>query len=284
MTSQIEILFVSANAPSPILRPRIRPEEEYRNIQLKLLAGKHAGLFKLLPPLLATRIDDLHEGLNYHRPHVVHFAGHASPSGIELENEDGVIVKVDIQSLTRLFEAVNRPVFDSDGGRVKLIVLHACSTVGHAEALTAAADFAIGTPADVWDKDSINFAPAFYNSLANGHSPEAALASALVVTKTKNYLSDHALKLFNRPGTDPSLPFITHVLGGSAVNVEDTPVPPQGPRRREDGQAGPPHPDRKTGKVWAPGKSAGRLRQYAEEDEALEKEREQALAERRKRR
>ncbi len=286
MTSQIEILFVSANAPSPILRQRIRPEEEYRDIRRGLQAGKQARLFKLLPPLFATRIDDLHEGLSYHRPHVVHFAGHAGPSGIELENEHGLVVKVDIQSLTCLFEAVNRPVFDSGGGRVKLVVLHACSTVGHAEALTAAADFAIGTPADVWDEDSINFAPAFYNSLANGHSLEAALASASVITKTKNYLSNHALKLFSRPDADPNLPFITHVRSSLTADsmlpptFDHSPDPPHGRQR----QAQTSQPAKKVRKVWAPGKSADRLRQYVKEDEALEKEREEALAKRRKKR
>lgn len=285
LTSQIEILFVSANALSPIHRQRIRPEEEYRDIKHKLLKGRHGRLFKLLPPLFATRIDDLQEGLSYHRPHVVHFAGHASPSGIELENEYGRVVKVSIQSLTHLFEAVNRPAFNSDGGRVKLIVLHACSTVGHAEALSAVADFTIGTPADVRDEDSINFAPAFYSALANGQSLVAALASARAVAKTKNYLTEHALELFCKRGADPNLPFITHVLGWSAAGVKrpravkDVPPPSEG----RPGE-GPRPAQRKAGKGRGPGKRESRFRQYEVEDGEREKELKQAMNRRRKKR
>lgn len=251
LTSPIKILFVSANALSPVRLP-IRPEEEYRRIESKLRAGKHARLFKLLLPLFATRIEDLQEGLGYHRPHVLHFAGHATPSGIELEHEDGYVAQVDIQTLTRLCGAVNSPAFGSGGNVLKLVVLHACSTATIAEALTTVVDFAVGMPNDVWDKDSINFGPAFYSSLANGQSLEAALQASFAVTRTKNYFTNHTPRLFHRPGTNPAAPFIAHILGQAVENTQPpSPIkrvsrPPKGPREKPAEMA----PPGKRRRIW----------------------------------
>lgn len=213
MTRIIKILYFSANAPDSTARPRIRPDEEFREIGEKLRDGTYCHRFRLLEPLFATRINDLQARLSYDLPHVVHFAGHGSPSGIELEDEAGGIKTVNMQALMDIFGALRGRAYGSGDHRVNLVVLNACCTRVHAESLTAVSDFAIGTASEVWDKDAINFAASFYNSLANGLSLDSALVSGLGVTKIKNYNANHAPKLFSKEDADPTTPFIEHVLG-----------------------------------------------------------------------
>lgn len=276
MTARIKVLFVSANAPSSVRLP-IRPEEEYRRIESRFRAGRHARLFQLLS-LTAARIEDLQEGLDYHQPHVVHFAGHATPSGIELEDEHSRVVKVDVQALSQLFRAANSPAFGSGGNGLKLVVLHACSTASIAEALTSVVDFAVGMPNDVWDKDSINFAPLFYGSLFNGRSLKAALTSSFEVMRTKDYRTNHAPQLFHRPGADPAVPFIAHFIDRAVNNTQ--PPPAVEPARRP-----PEKPWEKKAKDGPPGKkNASRWRREEEKQRERDIEREQVLAARRKKR
>ena len=103
----------SRSDSTPIRLPREPSHTHYRH------AHKH-----VLNQPLSQQALDLIDGLNDHRPHVVHFSGHASAWGLLLENEqgsqDGVGLAFDL--LARVLGATDEPP--------RLVVLNACESLG----------------------------------------------------------------------------------------------------------------------------------------------------------
>ena len=74
MTEKIRILFLSAN---PWTTSRILVDEEAREIFERIQEGPYRERFELHKHT-ATRPIDLQRLLLLHKPHIVHFSGHAS--------------------------------------------------------------------------------------------------------------------------------------------------------------------------------------------------------------
>src|SRR5262249_45142189 len=72
----IKSLFLAANPA----RTYLALDEEVRAIDAKIRGAEHRDRLSLLPHL-AVRLDDLSGILLRHKPHVVHFSGHGTPSG-----------------------------------------------------------------------------------------------------------------------------------------------------------------------------------------------------------
>lgn len=213
---KIKILFLAAN---PEDRTGLELGREYRRIRDALRRGEYRDSFRLLPPELSARIEDLTAALTVHRPHVVHFCGHGSSGrGIAFEREDGYSRPADRQELTTLFETLNR------GAR--LVFLNACHTKEQAEELSRIFDYNIGTNGLIPDSEAAKFADYFYRALADGATVEGAFRSAhAAIDGRLSGVSD----LSKRKGVDDSKPFIYQVLGRRAVG------PPHGtetPRKK----------------------------------------------------
>lgn len=176
----MKILFLAAN-PVDVFT-RLRNDQECREITQSIRLG-NGGVRLLLESEWAVRAEDLQELLMTHRPDIVHFSGHCSPSsGIMLEDEDGNRKVVSRETLAELFRILK--------GNIRLVVLNACYAKEQAEALATTIDFTIGMSAAIKDKDATVFAARFYQCLARGDSVKDAFD--LAVNQLKLVSSDVA--------------------------------------------------------------------------------------------
>lgn len=159
MTEQLKILFLSAN-PKNITH--IRLDEEVREVDEKIRMGEFRDQLSLIPHL-AVRPDDLHQTLLRHRPHILHFSGHGSPTeGIVLEDNNGLTRFVSTEALAALFRAIK--------DNLRIVVLNACYSSVQAKAISQTVDFTIGMQKAIGDHSAIVFSAALYRGLAYGRS------------------------------------------------------------------------------------------------------------------
>lgn len=81
-----KILVLSAN---PKQTSRLRLDEEVREIEEGLQRSKNREHF-VLQAKWAVRLRDLRRALLDHEPQIVHFCGHSSAHGLNIEDEIGI--------------------------------------------------------------------------------------------------------------------------------------------------------------------------------------------------
>jgi CHAT domain-containing protein len=117
-------------------------------------------------------------GINDHRPHVVHFSGHSSESGLFFDNSsltegEGKMLSFDV--LAELLAATDHPP--------TLVVLNSCQSLEGAERLIEAAPVIIAMADTVGDAAAGVFATQFYSAIASAQSIGAALRQAKAMMK-----------------------------------------------------------------------------------------------------
>jgi CHAT domain len=158
-----EILFLAAN---PAETDRLRLDEEMRCIDEAIQQAAFRDRFKINQHW-ATRLDDLQNLLLRHRPRIVHFSGHGSPSSeIILEGRDGGIRPVSIAALANLFNILK--------DEISCVVLNACYSEQQARAIAEPIECVIGMSKAVGDSSAIAFSSAFYRALAYGKTVKEA--------------------------------------------------------------------------------------------------------------
>ncbi|MCX7096352.1 MAG: TIR domain-containing protein [Methylococcales bacterium] len=163
MPTQKTILIVAAN---PSNETRLRLDVEARDIDEGLRLAKHRDQF-VLKQQWATRVRDLRRAMQEHQPSIVHFCGHGSGEhGIVLEDNDGKTQLVSTEALANFFE-----LFIDE---VECVVLNACFSEVQAKAIVQHIPFVIGMSEGIGDKAAIEFAVAFYDSLAAGKDYQKA--------------------------------------------------------------------------------------------------------------
>ena len=170
-SAKVRVLFLAAN---PVRTARLALDEEYRQIGQKIRLAGGRDLFELIG-CWAVRPDDLLQGLNEHRPHIVHFSGHGSQDGeIMLSGENGRDQPVSARALERLFS------LPSLTGQTQIVVLNACYTAIQAEAIAKHIDYVVGMPAAVGDRAAAVFAASFYRALGFGRDVPEAFEQACI--------------------------------------------------------------------------------------------------------
>jgi hypothetical protein len=157
-----KILILAAN---PKATPRLRLDEEIREIEEGLLRSKHRDQFKM-ESKSAVRLRDLRRALLDSEPQIVHFTGHGKKEGLLVEDELGMAVLISAKALSGLFE-----LFSS---QVECVVLNACYSALQARAINKHINYVIGMRKQIKDKASIEFAVGFYDALGAGRSVEEA--------------------------------------------------------------------------------------------------------------
>lgn len=165
----ITILFLAGN-PRTLGEHDLRLDREVREIDDNVLRTQFRDAIRFVPHV-ATRIRDVTEALNRHRPDIVHFSGHGSESGLVFDDNHGNPHDVDFSQFGLLLQVATKPV--------RLVVFNACDSAQQAELACDFVDAAIGMNTSIQDDDAKEFAGAFYNSLGYANSIRTAFDQAV---------------------------------------------------------------------------------------------------------
>lgn len=179
----IRVLFVYC---SPIDEVHIRVTAELRAIRDALDRGLN-GKKVVLEDLPAATPADLRRALAEKAPFdVIHFAGHANPTNLIFEDEQGNSSPVSLSAIADLVNA--KP-------SVKCVVLNACKSVKNLS--TSISPCTIGMEDEVGDEIAMEFSRGFYDALAANKSFDEAYTEGNTAAKMAGAASDQ-LKMIRR--------------------------------------------------------------------------------------
>jgi hypothetical protein len=191
--NKIKVLFVSANPDGTL---KLKLDEEIREISAKIRASQHRDSVELVS-IWAVRPDDLLQSLNEHRPHVVHFSGHGSPSDeIILLDKNGLPKPVAKPALVSLFRTLK--------DNIRLVVLNACFSRPQAEAISGIVDCTIGMSKEIGDEAAIIFAASLYRAIGFGRSIQDSFDQAKTALMLESIPEETTPELLVQSGVDAS--------------------------------------------------------------------------------
>ncbi len=160
---KITILFLAAN---PTGTKKLQLDDEVRTIDEKLQQGQYRDNFDLKSHW-AVRTGDIIDALLRHKPDIVHFAGHGDDGDLIFENnKTGKPQLVSPEALSATFEA-------AEG--VRCVVMNACYSDMHADAITKSVDCVVGMKYPISDEAAMSFASGFYRGVGEGKNINKAL-------------------------------------------------------------------------------------------------------------
>lgn len=160
----LRVLYMTTNSDMDL-----RTEAEVRAVQQAVRGALHRDLIEITYRPSATP-EDLLDGLNDLRPHVVHFSGHAGDAALLFDNGDagrpaGRGVPYDL--LAAALSATDTPP--------ALLLLNGCDTLKGADVLLNVSATIIATADSIGDVAAAAFAARFYAAVASGQSVGAAV-------------------------------------------------------------------------------------------------------------
>lgn len=166
----LRVLYMTANPEMDL-----RTEVEVRDVQQAVKRALHRELIDVQYRPAATP-EDLLDGLNDIRPHVVHFSGHAGDAALlfdnaSVKNPEGH--EVPFELLARALGATDDPP--------QLLVLNGCDTLDGAEVLLEATPVVIAMATEISDLAASAFAARFYAAVASAQPIGVALRQGAVV-------------------------------------------------------------------------------------------------------
>lgn len=169
----LRVLYLTTN-PEMLSGGGLRTDAEVRMVQQVLRGSRYRDRVEVSYLPAATR-EDLIQGMNDRRPHVIHFSGHGGGQGLKFDNgsvDNPAGLVMDFALLGRCLAATDEPP--------RLLVLNACDTLDGAEVLLASVPAVVAMSASISDVAAAGFASAFYAAIASAQSVGKALEQGRV--------------------------------------------------------------------------------------------------------
>ena len=222
---KLRILYLTAN-PEAIERHSVLPDgtvqtegawlrvdAEVREVKRMLKSALHRDLVHI-EHLPAATLQDLMDGINDVRPHVIHFSGHAGAGGLLFENGSiGTHEGSDVPFhwLAEALQATDMPP--------SLLVMNACDTLTDADLILPAVPAVVAMSDSIGDAAAVIFASHFYRGIASAQSVGSALRQARFAMKTSAFIDDADLPdHVAREGLDIDAYVLVSVLQGEHVD------------------------------------------------------------------
>lgn len=191
--TRVNVLYMTANPGNDL-----RVEAEVRRVQ-EVIRGSEFRDNIDVQYRPAADISTLLDGLNDHRPQIVHFSGHSSVHGLAMDK--GKIGKPSDQSVS--FELLAKALAATDH-QPRLVVLNSCSSSGARKALLKLGLIVVSMKTSISDIAAVAFAPRFYAALAGGQSIRSAYRQGAVAVKHASIKEADTPELFAPAGTNPA--------------------------------------------------------------------------------
>lgn len=152
----------------------------------------------------AADLDSLIDGLNDHRPQIVHFSGHGDEDSIVVDStnvETSAVETVSFDLLAKALAATDVPP--------EIIVLNACKSAGARRAFFPPAKIIVVMRDSISDLAATAFAAKFYAGVAAGQSVKSAFAQGKVAVEKASLNEADTPDLLVAAGVDPAKVILT---------------------------------------------------------------------------
>lgn len=197
---RLTVLYLAAN---PDRSNPVRVDVEMKRVQDEV----RGSLFRdniTLQYRPAANLKSLINGLNDHRPQIVHFSGHGNSAGIATDNakvRNGAAKFLSFDLLAKAVKATDAPP--------QVVVLNSCQSSGAAKALLPSVKAIITMRASVSDIAATVFATHFYSGIASGQSIKSAFEQAKVGIEGASIKETDTPELLCATGIDPAKMVLT---------------------------------------------------------------------------
>jgi CHAT domain len=197
---RLNVLYLTAN---PDQAHSLRVDAEVRQVQDAVRGSPYRDNISLeYRP--AADLGSLIEGLNDHRPRIVHFSGHGDYDGIAVDSAK--VARRPVQTVS--FELLAKALSATDAPP-DIIVLNACKSAGARKAFLPPAKVVIVMRDSISDLAATAFAAKFYAAIAAGQSVKSAFAQGKVAVEIASINEADTPDLFFASGVDPAKIILT---------------------------------------------------------------------------
>jgi CHAT domain len=190
----LNVLYLTADTG----RSRLRVDAEISRVKEAIRGSEYRDNITIdYAP--AARLKSLQDGLNDHRPQIIHFSGHGSAGGIAMDN--GKIANPASESLS--FSLLAKALAATDTPPT-VVVLNSCNSSGARNALVKQGLIVVSMKTSISDLAAITFAPRFYAAIASGQSINAAFGQGKVAVENASISEADTPELFSPDGINPA--------------------------------------------------------------------------------
>jgi hypothetical protein len=197
----LTVLYLVAN-PDP--NNHLRLDAEVRKVQ-EAIRGSVFRDNITIQYRPAADLTSLIDGLNDHRPQIVHFSGHSSKVG-GLVTDTGSVKKAAVSELP--FELLGKALAATDHPP-EVVVLNSCESSAARKLVLRSANVVVSMRVPITDIAATAFAQRFYAAIASGQSIKAAFAQGKIAVEHVSIGEVSTPELFHTAASRPERIFLT---------------------------------------------------------------------------
>jgi hypothetical protein len=197
---RLTVLYLTAN-PDP--NSPLRVDAEVRKVQ----DAVRGSVFRdniTIEYRPSADLTSLVDGLNDHRPQIVHFSGHSSTSGLIVDS--GKVGRPTVGALS--FELLAKALSATDHPPT-VVVLNSCESSVAGRLVLRTSDIVVTMRVPITDIAATAFAQRFYAAIASGQSVRSAFEQGKVAVESVSIGETTTPKLFHRASRKPETIILT---------------------------------------------------------------------------